>query len=166
MQIEAVDKGTMYVAHPDVYKHYTKLTPYGIIPSHNGNGSIRFKVKAYHDAFVLLSSTLDLISPDFYEIVIGGWYNQYSAIQRKASTGQAVKEITANILNCNEFKEFDVSWSLDGNIKVQRDSRVYIDWNDKSPLHVLGLGIMTIFGTNGTWILETYSKFWKAPSGF
>jgi len=160
MQIETADKGNVYAAYSNVYEHYTKLTPYGIIPSLNG--SIRFKVKACHHVFVLLSSALDLISPDFYEIVIGGWYNQYSAIHRKASTGQAVKEITANILNCNEFKEFNVSWSSDSTIKVQHDSRIFIDWNDKSPIPVHGLGIMTAFGANGTWILEAYSKFWKA----
>lgn len=157
MEIETVDKGKMYAAYPDYYKHYTKLTQYGIMPSLNG--SIRFKVKTCHNAFILLSSAPDLIAPDFYAIEIGGWSNRYSAIHRKDSSDPAVKEITANILNCNEFKEFDVSWTSDGTIKVQNDSRIVIDWNDQFPIPVHGLGLMTAFGTNGTWILEAYSKF-------
>jgi hypothetical protein len=52
-------------------QYYTQLYNYGVIPTEERY--LKFHIKACKHAYILLSATRDLVSPDYYELVIGGY---------------------------------------------------------------------------------------------
>ncbi|OPL33316.1 hypothetical protein AM593_02583, partial [Mytilus galloprovincialis] len=60
---------------------YTSLSTYQIFPA--DKRFIKFKIKACTNAFVLLSAAKNLLSPDFYEICIGGGSNKLIFLRKR-----------------------------------------------------------------------------------
>ncbi|CAC5411836.1 unnamed protein product [Mytilus coruscus] len=61
---------------------------------------------------------------------------------------------TPKILSCNQFRPFTVRWFLNGTIQVEKSSKIVLKWTDPLPISVHVLGIMTSYGSKGSWILE------------
>src|SRR5688572_16793997 len=71
---------------------------------------ITFKVKSCKDAHILLSSAVQDLSNNTYEIVIGGSENTISAIRRGSLGQNVVQESTPSIMNCDILLPFWVRW--------------------------------------------------------
>ncbi|VDI63846.1 Hypothetical predicted protein [Mytilus galloprovincialis] len=94
------------------------------------------------------------------QIVIGGQRNSKNFLRVRrngAVTGFTVLE--SCLLNCSEFKIFEVNWEELGRITLMSDRGTVMDWTDQSPKQIQGLGIMTGWGSEGQWILEHSSLF-------
>jgi hypothetical protein len=68
-------------ATQNIEQYYTQLYNYGVIPTEER--SLKFHIKACKQAYILLSATRDLVCPDYYELVIGGYINSRVIIRRK-----------------------------------------------------------------------------------
>ncbi|XP_071160927.1 uncharacterized protein [Mytilus edulis] len=161
IRIETLDSGeTDSFEKPNVFDDYTSLSNYRVFPSEKQ--FFRFEIEACHDAFILLSASIDLKSQDFYEICIGGSSNQITFLRRKYNDFNQLKISTPNILGCTEKSTFEIRWTLDGTIYLVKESAVgtetIIDWTDSIPLLIQGVGIMTGWGSDGIWIIES-SKY-------
>jgi hypothetical protein len=99
---------------------------------------------------ILLSATRDLVSPDYYELIIGAYNNSRVIIRRKYGLHGYLAQVYIDAsLSCNEFRPFVVNWSTSGNIQIATDSYLYVNVTDPDPLPVNGLGIMTAYGGTG-----------------
>ncbi|CAG2196778.1 unnamed protein product [Mytilus edulis] len=118
----------------------------------------RFGVEACHDAFILLSSVVNLQSQDFYEICIGGSDNTATSFRRKYNTGNTHFIFTPEILNCTEKRTIILKWKFNGEITLLKETNigteVVMTWIDPSPIYIHGVGIMTGWGADGLWIIE------------
>jgi len=76
------------------------------LPTYN---YLAFKVRTCNDAHLLLSSSGSLDGPS-YEIVLGGYDNQYSDIRPISLGGVMTQAYTPNILSCNELLPVWVRW--------------------------------------------------------
>ncbi|VDI62423.1 Hypothetical predicted protein, partial [Mytilus galloprovincialis] len=140
---------------PNFVDSYTSLSNYQIFPA--DNRFIKFRIKACSDAFVLLSSDINLHSTDFYEICIGGHYNTkvFRRVRRKGyKAPQNNAYLAPSLLSCSEYRIFIVSWEESGRITLTAESGVVMDWTDTTPLPIQGVGIMTAWGSDGMWIVE------------
>jgi hypothetical protein len=87
-----------------------------LIKSNRRFGS-KLNIKACKQASILLSSARDLVSPDYYELVIGGYANRMIIVRRKYGSSGYLAQVAINApLSCDEFRSFVVNWSTDGNI--------------------------------------------------
>ncbi|XP_071177547.1 uncharacterized protein [Mytilus edulis] len=161
IRIQTLNSGeTDSFVNPNVFDDYTSLSDYSVFLSEKQ--FFRFEIKACHDAFILLSSAIDLKSDDFYEICIGGSGNKKTFLRRKYNDVNQIVMSTPNILGCTEKSTFQIRWTLDGTIHLVKESAVgtetIIDWTDSIPLLIQGVGIMTGWGSDGIWIIESSSK--------
>ncbi|XP_069140172.1 uncharacterized protein [Argopecten irradians] len=129
---------------------YTLLSDYGYALQAT---SIVFEVKACNDAHVGLKEDDD---PDgnLYEIVMGGWSNSKSVI-RTVKQGDNKVEHSGAVLDCNEYKRFNVSWS-GGVVTVMRDTDSgwvqLMTWSDLGGgLDVQFVGLTTARWSSGSW---------------
>lgn len=137
----------------NIGQYYTQLYNYGIIPTEEM--SLKFYIKACKQARILLSAARDLVSPDYYELVIGSYSNHKIIVRRKYGSNGYLANVVINApLSCDEFRSFVVNWSTDGNIQIGTDSFLYVNVTDPAPLPVNGLGIMTAYGATGLWIFD------------
>ena len=137
----------------NIGQYYTQLYSYGVIPTEER--SLKFYIKACKQASILLSGTRDLVSNDYYELVIGGYTNRRIIVRRKYGSSGYLAQVGINApLSCDEFRSFVVNWSTDGNIQIGTDSFLYVNVTDPTPLPVNGLGIMTAYGATGLWIFD------------
>ena len=137
----------------NIGQYYTQLYNYGVIPTEER--SLKFHIKACKQAYILLSATRDLVSPDYYELVIGGYINSRVIIRRKYGMHEYLAQVYIDApLSCNEFRPFVVNWSTSGNIQIATDSYLYVNVTDPDPLPVNGLGIMTAHGGTGLWMFD------------
>jgi hypothetical protein len=136
-----------------VDKYCTQLYNYGVIPTEER--SLKFQIKACKQAYILLSATRDLVSPDYYELVIGGYANRRIIIRRIYGKHRYLTQVDIDApLSCNEFRPFVVNWSTSGNIQIATDSYLYVNVTDPDPLPVNGLGIITAYGGTGLWMFD------------
>ena len=137
----------------NIGQYYTQLYNYGVIPTEER--SLKFHIKACKQANILLSATRDLVSPDYYELVIGGHKNSRVIIRRKYGIHGYLARVDIDApLSCNKFRPFVVNWSTSGNIQIATDSYLYVNVTDPDPLPVNGLGIMTTYGATGLWMFN------------
>ncbi|VDI56696.1 Hypothetical predicted protein [Mytilus galloprovincialis] len=161
--IKTKDSGTVdALRSQNVYDYYTSLSSYHLFPAQNR--SIKFSVKACHDAFILLSAAVDLNSPDFYEICLGcGYRSSQTFLRRKYNTGETLAPYIPEIINCAAHVTFTLSWTVVGRIILTKDTdnetKVIIDWTDPTPLPIQGVGVMMAWGAEGIWILKHNSVF-------
>ncbi|KAK4300729.1 hypothetical protein Pmani_027083 [Petrolisthes manimaculis] len=119
-----------------------------------GQQVIRFRVKAPHNANLCLTTApQETPGSIMYEIFLGGWNGQQSAI-RKNKKQELCKAKTPNLLNNNEFRGFWVSLSSDA-IKVGRENETspFLVHNDASRkvLNITHYGFCTAYGAKGAW---------------
>ncbi|CAG2232707.1 unnamed protein product [Mytilus edulis] len=62
--------------------------------------------------------------------------------------------IKAIVLSCDEYTNLFVKWSNSSRITVGNYSHTFIDWTDPYPFMIEGYGIMTGWGSNGSWIFN------------
>jgi len=111
-----------------------------------------FSVACSNDAHIALASGPEETTP-MYEVFIGGWENQHSAI--RVSKGEdAVKVETPDAVCCEEDRKFYISFK-DGHIRVgYQDSDPFMEWTDPEPWKVTHAGYCTGWGASGKWKLE------------
>ena len=137
----------------NIDQYYTQLYNYGIIPTEER--SLKLYVKTCKQSSILLSSARDLVSPDYYELVIGGYANRMIIVRRKYGSSGYLAQVAINApLSSDEFRSFVVNWSTDGNIQIGTNSFLYVNVTDPAPLPVNGFGIMTAYGATGLWIFD------------
>ena len=137
----------------NIDQYYTQLYNYGIIPTEEM--SLKFYIKACKQARILLSAARDLVSPDYYELVIGSYSNHRIIVRRKHGRNGYLANVDINApLSCDQFRSFVVNWSTDRKIQIGTDSFLYVNVTDPAPLPVNGLGIMTAYGATGLWIFD------------
>ncbi|VDH96869.1 Hypothetical predicted protein [Mytilus galloprovincialis] len=145
---------------PSNVDKYTSLSTYQIFPV--DNRFIKFHIKACANAFILLSADNNLLSPDFYEICIGGHFNTkvYLRVRRNGSIDLERHQFDApGLLSCWEHKTLIVKWEESGRITLTAETGVVMDWTDTSPIYIQAVGIMTGWGSEGMWIVEHSSLF-------
>lgn len=144
------------ISTPDQYR-YRFLTEYGI-PSPNRT-AITFKVRACNDAHVTLRPS----DREPLEIVLGGWANSRSCLRTEIQ-GPCLSEYVGDILDCDDFRTFNVYWG-NGRIKVGKstsfcDAReVILDLRVNNSLPDVEIGISTGYGASGEWIFGGLNSF-------
>ncbi|CAG2241719.1 unnamed protein product [Mytilus edulis] len=130
----------------------------------SGITTLTFKVKACHDASIIMSNSDDgNSSKPFYDFIIGGWYNQKSAIGRRnddsLTPGSKQKKIfiTPDICQCDEYRPFWIS-TTNGVLMMGKGLIVGInviaEWTDLNPFTIRSIGIYTNVGTIGEWKVQ------------
>ncbi|XP_071940974.1 macrophage mannose receptor 1-like [Antedon mediterranea] len=110
---------------------------------------VDFDVKASNDVHIGLSSS-PADASEMYEVVIGGWGNQNSAIRRCIQCSNEVYVSTPNILNQNEFRGFWITWDDNGKISVGKAGQAsFMEWTDPNPLRIAYVGYTTGWQSSG-----------------
>lgn len=119
--------------------------------------SVVFYVRACNDAHIgLFKSRPSPKINSFYEIVIGGWGNTKSVIRDRRQRKPKV-EHNGNMLNCNVYRQFWISWQGQ-RLKVGQGNELYkktfMELNMRFNYDVRYVAITTGFGSEGNWIFE------------
>ncbi|VDH96868.1 Hypothetical predicted protein [Mytilus galloprovincialis] len=157
---ETKNSGSIDAYTPNVVDSYTSLSNYQIYPANNR--FIKFHVKACENAFVLLSSDINLHSSNFYEICIDGHSKTQIYLRVRRKTSNVPKNHSFDkpgLLNCSEHRTFIVKWEESGRITLTAGTEVVMDWTDTTPIPIQGIGLMTGWGSDGMWIVEHSSLF-------
>lgn len=121
-----------------------------------GRTNAVFSVKACTDAHVALSEIPGLFTTNTYEIIIGGYGNAESKIRLGRDT-ELKSESTPQILNCNDFRYFWVSWA--GGV-IEMGSGLYVGQSqviryvNPNPFLINGLSLSTLEVTDGVWRID------------
>ncbi|XP_019641105.1 PREDICTED: fibrillin-1-like [Branchiostoma belcheri] len=112
----------------------------------------KFTVKARNDAYIGLSPYNHDYNP-MYEIVLGGWSNQWSVIRRRKQGPNLVEVRTPGILSASVNRGFWVTWSRDGTISVGKmgETHSFMQWRDPVPVPIRHVGYSTGWGSSGYW---------------
>jgi len=120
--------------------------------------SVTFSVIANNDAHVGFFSDKKHES-EVYEIVIGGWGNQRSAIRERNQGGNKVFPVTKNILKRGGQKNYMWADAVKGLVRVGKGNvvgkNVWMHWKDPNPHEAKYVGVMTGWGSTGRWHLCT-----------
>lgn len=114
-----------------------------------GSRRIDFEAKANNDVHIALSPSKS--TSVLYEIVLGGWVNEKSAIRRCKQCKNKVTSKTTHYLSSNDFRRFWITFGGNGTIAVGRNSETtpFMEWTDPDPLSVQYLGYSTGWGSSG-----------------
>ncbi|CAH1794507.1 unnamed protein product [Owenia fusiformis] len=128
------------------------ITTYGL-------NQIVFEIEACSDAHIQLPLDPTNTAVDVYEVVLGGWANTQSAIRDRKMGELKTQAATPNILNCDEFRKFWISWK-GGLIQVGTGSLYGINrimsWQDPAPHLVNAVSVATGFGHEAIWRLPVF----------
>lgn len=114
--------------------------------------TFHFSVACSNDAHLALTSAAEETTP-MYEIFIGGWDNQKSAI-RLSKGEDMIKVDTPDAVCCDEERKFYVTFR-NGHIRVgYQDSDPFMEWTDPEPWKVTHVGFCTGWGASGKWQFE------------
>jgi len=114
--------------------------------------TLSFVVTCCHDAHVAFTTAPEAGEP-MYEVFIGGWENQNSAIRKN-------KEVTVvKVDTPDECCDAPKGYWIDvkgGHIKVGRhgEAEPFMDWEDAEPFKPTHFGYCTGWGACGTWKLD------------
>jgi len=113
--------------------------------------TVTFSVTCAHDAHLMFSPNEEAGDP-CYEVFLGGWENQHSAIRKNAEV-TTVKVETPD--ECGGEKTYTVDF-FGGHIKVfrQGESDPFMDWEDPEAFVPKYFSVVTGWGATGTWKLE------------
>lgn len=119
-----------------------------------------FKVRACNDAHVTLATNDWLDPASSYELVIGGWYNQRSAIRPCHQCQEWASADTPDLLSCEGHRQFWISWdSLVLNIGTgwQVGSQTFLTHalNDEQVMPINYASVSTGWESDGDWLLPT-----------
>ncbi|KAJ8042690.1 IgGFc-binding protein [Holothuria leucospilota] len=116
---------------------------------------IEFSVRARKNAHIALSP-YDSDNPDMYEIVIGGWNNEKSAIRRCKGCDSEVEVDTPGILNPRLDVRFYITFKV-GVIEVGLlGDDPFMSWTDPDPIDCHYVGYTTALNS-GRW--KFYNQF-------
>lgn len=111
-----------------------------------------WSVACNNDAHLALTSGPHETTP-MYEIFIGGWENQSSAI-RLNKEEDVQKVDTPDAVCADEERKFWMSFR-DGLIRVgYKDTDPFLEWTDPEPWKVTHVGYCTGWGATGNWKLH------------
>lgn len=114
----------------NVYDYYTRLSSYHLFPALNR--FIKMSVKACSDAFILLSSSVDLNSQNFYEICLAcGYENTETYLRRRYNTDAVLWPYTPELIHCAEYVTFILSWTVAGRRPLQNCTIFFILQQDE-----------------------------------
>ena len=137
---------------------------------HASHHQFVFKAKACSDVHVALSSVHG--SSDGMEVVIGGWSNSMSAI-RPTKGGHLTEVTTLDILSCDQFRSFWITWSNTyGTYNVGTgevvDQQIFMSYTEDSPRgNIHHIGLSTGYGFSGEWEFhETIGRCNAKLSGY
>ncbi|XP_033724545.1 C3 and PZP-like alpha-2-macroglobulin domain-containing protein 8 [Pecten maximus] len=139
------------IATPSFFS-YISLTQYGYVyqPVPDCLAHFTFQVKACRDVHVGLFNTAG--EPYTYGLVLGGWGNAKSRL--RAWSSSYVDNFERNIVDCNVYKSFWVSWR-NNVISVGRGNSfnvgTLLSFTDQHPNQIRYVGITTGFGASGEW---------------
>ncbi|CAC5406464.1 unnamed protein product [Mytilus coruscus] len=155
--IKTKNSGSIDAFIPNVVDYYTSLSTYQIFPANNR--FIKFHIKACTNVFVLLSASVDLRSPDFYEICICGDSNTniFLRIRRFSFKISEYQFDAPGLLSCSEHKTFIVNWEESGRITLTAETGIVMDWTDTSLILIQGVGFMTGWGSDGMCFFFSFS---------
>jgi len=137
------------------FHHEQKFTTedcltYNFVPAYGE--TFYFSVACANDAHLALCSGPEETTP-MYEIFIGGWENQHSAI-RLSKGEDMIKADTPDVCCADEERKFYVTFK-DGHIKVgHQDSDPFMEWTDPEPWKITHIGYCTGWGATGKWQFE------------
>ncbi|XP_072042584.1 C-type mannose receptor 2-like [Amphiura filiformis] len=139
------EDGCQTTVTPDAYR-YQYVWP--AIPV--GATSFTFSVRGTNDVHIALSP-INGDAQTMYEIVIGGWANQNSAIRLcKQCTAQTYIS-TPGFLTATEYREFRVSFENDL-VEVSRiGDAPFMSFQNTDSIDVKYVGISTGWGSEGSW---------------
>ncbi|XP_063429965.1 low-density lipoprotein receptor-related protein 1-like isoform X2 [Mytilus trossulus] len=141
---------------------YTVLSDYGITIEDSEDIKIKLRIKASHDAEIVLMST-DSINDPLYKIILGGSDNTVSMIQ-DGQNGKIKALYNGPVLQ-NGFTKFMITLKND-KIKVKDgDKNKILKWKDnKNPLKVVNVGIATKDSESGVWLFPCNQEPNPSPS--
>ena len=103
-----------------------------------------FKVKACQDAHIKLCKRARQIKSDTYEVRIGTESNQKTVIIPDPNDSHQVSADTPNVLDCNQYTSFWISWKYD-TLYVGRGAYAWEDellrYQDSTP-HTINAALM------------------------
>ncbi|XP_076041322.1 uncharacterized protein LOC143025481 isoform X2 [Oratosquilla oratoria] len=115
--------------------------------------TVTFSVSCGNDAHIALTSGPEDTEP-MYEVFLGGWENQHSAI--RLSKGENMTKVETPSIMCSEnMSSFWVSFR-EGLISVGMvgSPNPFMEWRDPEPWKVTHFGYCTGWGATGKWKLE------------
>ncbi|XP_042864612.1 uncharacterized protein LOC122248571 isoform X2 [Penaeus japonicus] len=141
--------------HSEMHFQTEDCLTYNFIPVYGDTFS--FSVACSNDAHLALTSGPEETSP-MYEVFIGGWENQHSAIrlskEGRGSGEDMIKVDTPDVVCCEEERKFYVTFK-DGHIRVgYQDSDPFMEWTDPEPWKITHIGYCTGWGATGKWKFE------------
>ena len=120
-----------------------------------GENAVVVGIQACSDGHIGLSEVPGLSSLNMYEVVIGGWSNTKSVIRRARQGDIEVEASTPEILSCNSFKFFWVTWE-DGIIEVGAGGIIgqtrLLYFKDPNPYTVNSITLTTADGHEGAFV--------------
>lgn len=122
-----------------------------------GKTHVEFKVKAAHDAHVLLTSD----NGSVFEIVIGGWSNSKSKIRSSSQVdSSSLIEKNGVALDRDNFIYFKISWAGDDLVVERASGDDYLEWMTLSHWRNVGnkntidkIDVSTGWGSSGDWVI-------------
>ncbi|KAF2351120.1 Farnesoic acid O-methyl transferase [Trinorchestia longiramus] len=114
--------------------------------------TVTFNVACDHDAHVSFTTAAQE-TPLMYEIFIGGWENQHSAIRKSKET--TVAKVDTPDECCGGEKTYWIN-IRGGDIRVGRAGEAdhFMQWQDPEPFKVTHVGYCTGWGACGQWKLN------------
>ncbi|XP_037070332.1 uncharacterized protein LOC119091628 [Pollicipes pollicipes] len=133
--------------------------------------SVTFDCRASNDCNWLASDTVIWDHSHMYSIVIGGWGNQYSRVQRHTpGVGWATlaSKKMSGIVSRSELRKFRIRFEP-GRIRVYRASRpnAFLDATDPSPITINFHGPRSCCDSAGMDVrLVRYDRSWSYEAGY
>ena len=115
------------------------------------NTRFTFRVRTCEDVgLVLVTSSPDGFGRHSFEVIIGGWGNSESAIKRVLTWATLVRVPTPQILDCDNFRTFWVSWEngvLEVGVGDLFDlSFMSVPLEDEANMHAVSFGTLGVYG--------------------
>ncbi|XP_037070808.1 uncharacterized protein LOC119091968 [Pollicipes pollicipes] len=133
--------------------------------------SVTFDCRASNDCNWLASDTVIWDHSHMYSIVIGGWGNQYSRVQRHTpGVGWATlaSKKMSGIVSRSELRKFRIRFEP-GRIRVYRANRpnAFLDATDPSPITINFHGPRSCCDSAGMDVrLVRYDRSWSYEAGY
>lgn len=135
----------------DVYTLFTngsnKLTRNVLVTE---DASFTFSVKSCGDIYIILHNNPGQVTNDAYYIVMGYDLDSKTIITKKSDKDIVHIFDTPDILNCDSFKDFTLSWK--GNaIELTGEGKTIFNWEDDKMLPIQSVALGTKHAETDIW---------------
>lgn len=64
------------------------------------------------------------------------------------------------MLSCEDYRLFELNWGVSSTITLWPETKgIVMNWTDRNiPIDVQGVGLMSAWGSDGTWVVENLCK--------